>query len=300
MRYFVTVRLCRALLSSVLGGSVVPASWAEATGERRASLFGRVVGGALLLAVVLAAVLLLGPFAARADAQPRIKVNCKVYATNYVDPIAHTDHLHHHFGNTSTTNSSTGESLFNNHRTSCNESWFTSAGWFPVERYEPVKGVNVYYRAPGDQKTIKAIPTGLQLLATEQKYMCGGNTDFSATPPYGCKDTWSTVVVFPDCINTSRLADEATNAVNSRNGVCPSTHPYRIPKISFLIMHYDDGGVSNPLWVSAGTNAWEDYTFMHADYFAANQQVFNNELLDLCLRDAPDSVTVADPRCGEK
>jgi hypothetical protein len=37
---------------------------------------------------------------------------------------------------------------------------------------------------------------------------------------------------------------------------------------------------------------------MHADYFAANQSVFNNELLDLCLRDAPDSVTVADPTCG--
>jgi uncharacterized protein DUF1996 len=254
------------------------------------------IGGALLPLLLLMVLL----FAAPADAQPRIKVNCKVYATNYVDPIAHTDHLHHQIGNTSTTNSSTGESLFNNPRTSCNESWFTSAGWFPVERNEPVQGVNVYYRAPGDQKTIKAIPTGLQLLATEQKYMCGGNNNFSATPPYGCKDRWSTLVLFPDCINTSRLADETTNAVNSRNhDVCPSTHPYRIPKISFLIMH-PDGGVTNPLQVSAGTNAWADYTFMHADYFAANQSVFNNELLDLCLRDAPDSVTVADPRCGTR
>jgi hypothetical protein len=39
--------------------------------------------------------------------------------------------------------------------------------------------------------------------------------------------------------------------------VCPSTHPYRIPK-----------------------DAWEDHSFMHADYFAANQPVFNDELLD--------------------
>jgi hypothetical protein len=72
-------------------------------------LFGR-VGGALLLAVSLAAVLL-GPLAARADAQPQIKVNCQVYATNYVDPIAFAHHLHHQIGNTSTTNESTGKSL---------------------------------------------------------------------------------------------------------------------------------------------------------------------------------------------
>jgi hypothetical protein len=293
MRYFVTVGRRCALLSTVLVGSVVvPASGAQATGGgRRASLFWH-VGGVFLFAVLLAVLL-----AARADAQPRIKVNCEVYATNYVDPIAHTDHLHNQIGNTSTTNSSTGESLFNNRRTSCNESWFTSAGWFPVEQNEPVKGVNVYYRAPGNQETIKPIPTGLELLATEQQYSCGADTSFSATPPYGCNATWDTSVRFPDCINTSRLANEATNAVNSRSGVCPSTHPYRIPKISYLVTH-PAGGITNPLRVSAGTNTWEDYTFMHADYFAANQSVFNNELLDLCLRDAPDSVTVADSRCG--
>ncbi len=241
-----------------------------------------------------------------ADAQ-QIKVHCEVYATNYVDPIALAPHLHHQIGNTSTTNSSTGDSLFNNPTTSCNEGWLTSAGWFPVERNESVKGVNVYYRAPGDQRTIKAIPTGLQLLATEQsanvsgtKYNCNEGP-FQDTPPYGCRTNWATSINFPDCINTSRLADESTNAVYSRNGVCPSTHPYRIPRINYLVLHDNaDGVVPNPLRVSAGVNAWEDYTFMHADYFAANQPVFNNELLDLCLRDAPDSVTFASPRCGEE
>jgi Domain of unknown function (DUF1996) len=273
---------------------------AGTTQGAHSSLFWRIGGGVLVFVLLLAAVLLLGPLAARADAQPRIKVHCEVYATNRVDPIAHTDHLHHQIGNTSTTNSSTGTSLFNKGRTSCDRRWFTSAGWFPVERNEPVRGVNVYYRAPGNQKTIKAIPKGLQLLATEQKYSCGAPaTNFSATPPYRCRDTWGTSVLFPDCINTNRLADETTNAVNSRNGVCPRTHPYRIPKISFLVSHYD-GGVTKPLRVSAGVNAWERWRHMHADYFAANQPVLNNELLDLCLRNAPDRVTVADPRCGRR
>ena len=196
----------------------------------------------------------------------------------------------------------------NNRGTSCNESWFTSAGWFPVERNESVKGVNVYYRAPGDQTKIKAIPKGLQLLATKQsessvsgtKYNCNEGP-FQDSPPYSCRTNWATSIAFPDCINTSRLANEATNAVYSRNGVCPSTHPYRIPRISYLVMHDNaDGVVPNPLRISAGVNAWEGYTFMHADYFAANRPVFNNELLGLCLRNAPDSVTFASPRCGER
>ncbi len=233
-----------------------------------------------------------------ADAQ-QIKVRCQVYATNYVDPIALAPHLHHQIGNTSTTNVSTGDSLLNNPTTSCDQPWFTSAGWFPVERYESVRGVNVYYRAPFDQKTINAIPNGLQLLAHDQKYNCGRGDPFELLPPYGCTGSWTTSVDFPDCINTSRLADEATNAVDSLSGVCPSTHPYRIPKINFLVMHTNaDGVVPNPLQVSAGVNAWEDYSFMHTDYFAANQPVFNDQLLDLCLRNAPDNVLFADPRCG--
>ncbi len=87
---------------------------------------------------------------------------------------------------------------------------------------------------------------------------------------------------------------------SSARGECPRTHPYRIPRINYLIRHENaDGKVPNPLRVSAGVDSWDDYTSMHGDYFAANQFVFNSELLDLCLRDAPDWVTVASPRCGE-
>ena len=108
-----------------------------------------------------------------AQAQPQIEVTCQVYDANRVDPIAFSRHLHHQMGNTSTTNSSIGESLFNNTGTSCTMPWLTSAGWFPVEMDEPVRAVNVYYRAPGDQTEIKAIPNGLRPLATGQRYNCG-------------------------------------------------------------------------------------------------------------------------------
>jgi hypothetical protein len=81
------------------------------------------IGGALLLAFLLAVLL-----AARADAAPRLKTSCTIYDTNRVDPIAFSAHLHRHFGNTSTTNSSTGATLFNRRTTSCRDKWFTSAG----------------------------------------------------------------------------------------------------------------------------------------------------------------------------
>jgi hypothetical protein len=238
------------------------------------------LGGALLLALLFA---LLGPLATRADAEPRIKTNsCKVYATNRVDPIAFSQHLHHHFGNTSTTNSSTGESLVAANRNSCSaaSSWFTSAAWFPVAGGVPVDRIAVYYRAPGDQTQVKAIPTGLGIVAHDFIINGGGDT---------------VTVKFPDCWDQGALRN--ANMVMGRNGVCPSTHPYRIPRINFLIQY--DGRVTSQTMVSSGADSFSPLgSAMHADYFAANQPVLNDELLDLCLRNAPDSVTVADPRCG--
>lgn len=241
-------------------------------------MFGR-VGGALLLVVLLVEV-----FAAPADAEPRIKVSgCNVYATNRVDPIAFSQHLHHHFGNTTTTNTSTGESLVAANRTSCKASWFTSAGWFPVARGVPLVSKNqvaVYYRAPGDQRQVRAIPTGLGIVAHEIHLNNGGTV----------------TVTFPDCWDQRRLSP--ANMVKSRNGVCPSTHPYRIPRIFYLIRY--DGMVTSQTMVSSGVDSWAPFgSAMHADYLAANQPVFNNRLIDLCLRNAPNSVTVAHPDCGE-
>jgi hypothetical protein len=240
------------------------------------------LGGALLLTLLLAVLLAARP----ADAQPRIKVpGCNAYATNRVDPIfVSSQHLHHHFGNTTTTNTSTGESLVAANTTSCKASWFTSAAWFPVAQGVPLYPKNqvvVYYRAPGDQRQVRAIPTGLGIVAHNAQVNSGGN---------------SVTVTFPDCWDQGSLSP--ANMVMSRTGVCPSTHPYRIPRISFLVRY--GGTVTSQTMVSSGVDTWAPFgSAMHADYYAANQPVFNDRLLDLCLRNAPDSVTVAHPDCGE-
>jgi hypothetical protein len=241
------------------------------------------MGGALLLTVLLSVLLAARP----ADADPRIKVSgCNVYATNRVDPIAFSDHLHNHFGNTTTTNNSTGQSLMAAKKTSCNNSWFTSAGWFPVAQGVPLLSKNqvaVYYRAPGDQTKVRNIPTGLGIIAHDalNKNKNGRNT---------------VIVKFPDCWDQGRL--NPANMVMSRKGVCPESHSYRIPRISYLIRY--DGRITSSTPFSAGVNSWEHFsTGMHADYLAANQPVFKTRLIDLCLRNAPDSVTVAHPDCGQ-
>jgi hypothetical protein len=250
------------------------------------------MGGVLLLAVLIAVLLAARP----ADANPRIKVSgCNVYATNRVDPIAFSQHLHNHFGNPNTLvtgNTTTGQSLLVANQTSCKALWFTSAGWFPVAQNVPLVSKNqvaVYYRAPGDQRQVQDIPTGLKIVAHEVHIKSGGSL---------------VTVTFPDCVqvdaNGRPLLDSANHSshmVKSRNGVCPSTHPYRIPRIFYLIRY--NGTVTSQTMVSSGVDSWVPFgSEMHADYLAANQPVLNERLIDLCLRNAPDSVTSAHPDCG--
>ena len=241
------------------------------------------MGGALLLSVLLSVLLAARP----ADANPRIKVSgCNVYGPIMVDPIARTQHSHFHFGNTMTTDSSTGESLLAANTTSCKAPWYTSAAWFP-EASVPLVSKNqvaVYYRAPGDQKQVQDIPTGLGIVAHEVHLNSGGST---------------VTVTFPDCWDgdMTSLNNGPANMVKSRNGVCPSTHKYRIPRIFYLIRY--NGTITSRTMVSSGVDSWAPFgSEMHADYLAANQPVFNDRLIDLCLRNAPDSVTSAHPDCG--
>jgi len=270
--------------------------------EESATHYNKVTSLVRALGAIIGALAFYLVLASPANAT-QIKVHCEVYATNHVDPIAFAHHLHHQIGNTSTTNESTGESLFNNLSTSCDQEWFTSAGWFPVELYESVRGVNVYYRAPGDQTQIADVPKGIQLLGTREEYVCDGDGSgdgLQSIPVYGCNKDWATSVIFPSCWNGWSLEEDAT-IYGPTLSSCPSTHPIRLPQISFLVSHAnDDGQVPDPLTVSMGEGEWGSWSNMHADYFGANQPELNEELLDLCLRDAPEGVLHADARCGIK
>ena len=75
------------------------------------------------------------------------------------------------------------------------------------------------------------------------------------------------------------LANEATNAVYGAHGACPNTHPYSIPRISYLDTHpnWRWSWCLIRSWSGAGVNDWEgafSFSSMHADYFFAAQDEF--------------------------
>jgi len=238
------------------------------------------MGGALLLTLLLGVLLAARP----ADASTRILIRCTVYDRNMEDPIFFTEHLHDHIGNTTTTDSSTGESLKAANETSCDKPWFTSAGWFPVARdpggrfvpLAPRNQVIVYYRNPGDATDLQPIPTGLGIFTNDIKIKSSGDR---------------VTLTFPDCWNERSL--KPADMVRSRQGNCPSEYSYRIPRVSYVIRY--SGTITSLTEVSAGVDGWAPYrTGMHADYLAANQDVFNEQLIDRCLRFGRPGI---DPAC---
>jgi hypothetical protein len=290
--------------------------------------------------VVLLATLMLTPDKAEADS---IRVACEDYAMNQFDPIGHATHLHRQIGNTSLNNDSTYESLYSHKATSCEEGgkWWTNAGWFPVEGnanyFVPVGKGDLYYRGPeNNDSTIKDIPNGLQLIARntsgntigEVQYNCnaspGNPAPFQATPPYKCSDNWSTSITFPRCYDGSGVLTQEHTVYGPNRQSCPADHPYRLPEINYLVTHPNsDGKVPNPLTVSGDNGTWLPYTSMHADYFFAAQDEFQepvdlngdrkvqdnagttaykggyseSSLLDLCIRKAPESLEFNNARC---
>jgi hypothetical protein len=254
------------------------------------------MGGALLLTLLLGVLLAARP----ADASTRIQIRCTLYdlnmAGNMVDPIfPENEHLHHHFGNRTTTDASTGETLKaatigRPDLTSCDKDWFTSAGWFPVARdaggrivpFERRNQVIVYYRNPGCAADLQPIPTGLGIFTNDIKIKSSGDR---------------VTLTFADCLNPAALVDpdmlSPADMRRSRQGNCPSEYSYRIPRVSYVIRY--SGTITSQTEVSAGVNAWEPFsTGMHADYLAANQDVFNDQLIEQCLRSGQPGV---DPAC---
>jgi hypothetical protein len=238
----------------------------------RAPSFWRMGVVALVLAL-LAALLI----TSRAEADSRIKTNgCKIYAVNREDSIdVGSGHLHEQFGNTSHTSSSTGASLVSSGSSSCSSasSWFTSAAWFPTpQNGNRADRVAAYYRDPGDFNSLRDIPTGLKLISRTALFNSAG----------------SVTMHFPNCLavqNGQPVLDSfnhTSHAVDAGKRACPSSHPYRIPRISYLIQGTGITGSSS--LISSGVEQWSRAgDSMHADYHAGNQPVFNDRLIDLCL-----------------
>ena len=236
---------------------------------------------------------------------PILQFGCKVAKVAAMDPITDDRHPHKHvfYGNNKSIDpDSTWSSLVNEPSTTCARSFATSAYWHPVTRdgtkVNPIRRLSVYYLGRGQQSKVRPIPDGLQLIANESNgkvdYRCGQQATVDS-PPYGCRaDEFRIRVHFPDCWDQKSL--KPSTLVESETGDCPSSHPYRIPKIRMSI-HYlnSDGTLKGPLRVSAGAGEWKNARYMHADVFDAPQQPAFNRMITRCVINIKDNEPTPDP-----
>lgn len=211
-------------------------------------------------------------------------------------------HSHDFFGNQSTNNGSTYESLVANKVTTCNRTGDTAAYWAPSlligGRIVQPQRINAYYRTGGkDPESIQAFPAGLKVVAGNSKAtapqdlrivswgcaMVEGAPAPSTTPvtcPFdGVRNGLKLRIRFMDCWDGANLdsADHASHMAYSRRGLCPATHPVPVPAILMNVVYPTAGG---PGAVLASGNS--PYTG-HADFFNAWDQPTLQMLVANCL-----------------
>jgi hypothetical protein len=299
----------RAFIVSLAAPPAIPAAVHVASASPTVARVLR-VGGAFLLTMVVA-LAFAAISAAQAEADSRIRSgSCDVYAEKVMDPIALAPHIHDFFMGTVLSNSNTGFDLEARAQTSCsspNSQWATSGGWAPRAKDMSMTKMTVYYRDPGDFR-VNPIPTDLSMLNKEIVFNSQGQSHL-VTAHFG-----NCLAVNASGKPVLDSSDHKSHVEDKNSQRCDASHPYRIPRASYLIHFPKAFTPSTP--ISMGNGMWGPAgTYFHADYLAAVQKEFNfatdrdrdgrvenndNEraLIDLCLNDVPNSVAVADPRCG--
>ncbi|NNE73647.1 MAG: DUF1996 domain-containing protein, partial [Acidimicrobiales bacterium] len=224
------------------------------------------------------------------------RVYCPVSHFSYDDPVVYpgqrdASHLHMFWGNTETNATTTAQSLANSGRATCEGGRNNrSAYWIPAlfnardEVVLPEKVIS-YYKSFAvssnfDRNTIMPIPNGLQMLAhpnianSVPRYF-----DVSVTG----KGLLKLSLHFPTCIavngsgqpilsspdnspnRISHLAYPTSGTGNSNE--CPSSHPYRIPGLSYNVQY--DIDPNSDWYLASDTNRNNPGHSLHGDYFAS-------------------------------
>lgn len=249
-----------------------------------------------LVVTVLMGLLVLFASISTASARPPSNVGqdeffvvCQPTHSAAVDPILYPgvavmSHQHQFFGNSSTNENSTGESLRAAGPSACRETDDRSGYWIPQPYLngEPLTPdhVSVYYSNwPGTSPAVAPLKADTQLIAGKStataplptwqvRWSCGnvpGRTAPASTVPYNCDngpkgdfgpdkgfDGLVGSVFFPACWNGNPVmrtqgASPSLVYYSARTGACPTTHPKKVVRLSVRV-HF---GVFNV--VSGGT-----------------------------------------------
>mgnify|MGYP000950779894 CR=1 FL=1 len=221
---------------------------------------------------------------------PQFVVECALSHTAFVDPIVfpgqlNRSHLHDFFGNHSTDEHSTYQSLVGA-QTTCNNPQDTASYWSPAlldygNVVEPVKAVAYYRPGPGvDPASIQAYPPDLRVISSRAAWSCGTGAKRSKRPP-DCPTTEDLrmLVTFPDCWNGTATDsdDHRSHLAYSKAGACPADHPVPVPQLTLSVVYPATAGEHDYSLASG------DLTTAHADFFNSwDQQRLETEVR-LCL-----------------
>ena len=245
----------------------------------------------------------------------QFRLACEYSHFSYDDPIIYPgqpgkSHFHMFFGNTDTTAFTTDNTLINSGGGTCQGYELNrSAYWVPalldgkgnaVVPYQII----IYYKTKSPDSVIP-MPQGLQMIGgndlhysfetrNELHWSCGdsGNKyNMTNRVPDCGGDVINASVQFPNCwdgVNLSKPAPDYTSHLTyvNENHPCPSSHPQRLPQISFLIYWRGTDSVngwhlaSDKLDAPGATPGGS----LHADWWGA----WNDETIELwtfnCLR----------------
>jgi len=213
-------------------------------------------------------------------------VRCTFSHNGAQDPIvmpgmAGMSHNHEFFGNTTTDENSTAETLLAGD-TTCNDANDTSAYWVPSlyqagVRVEP-REARVRYNV-GRASAVVAFPAGFMAISGRSDSTAGWACLAHGKPPVfsdsiavvpTCVGSSSLMarIVFPQCWDGTSLdsSDHASHLAWATKDVCPSDHPVRVPQITLDVIypHTATGGADVTL--ASGSPST-----LHADIFEAWQ-----------------------------
>ena len=249
-----------------------------------------------------------------------------------VDPIVDfginpSHHLHDFYGNTTTDENSTYQTLRAG-GTTCDDPGDTAAYWAPTLSWTDSSGTTertasitrFYYRLGGKSPNVPVNPhpaldtngdgqldDGLKIVTVQGKnvqWRCMNTGTFSTKPPSRCDNGKLVVrIMFPDCLqvdaNGRPLLDspdhrshmvDSVRPENALKDKCPSTHPYPVPMLQTNIEFPIPPGTRGTVKLSSGA-----YSTMHADFFNAWDQARLEHLVDICLNNEPFTASYPKP-----